>query len=56
MHSNNRRSFLRTAARFAGMFGLSKLSAAAQTATRVYQRPKLKITGVKTRSPRASTY
>jgi galactonate dehydratase len=51
MHYNNRRSFLQTAgAGFAGMFGLSKLSAAAQTATRVYQRPKLKITDVKTAS------
>ena len=51
MHYNNRRSFLKTAgAGFAGMFGLSKLSAAAQTASRPYQRPKLKITDVKTAS------
>src|SRR5436190_6681193 len=51
MLSNNRRSFLQTAgAGFAGMFGLSKLSAAAQTASRPYQRPKLKITDVKTAS------
>jgi len=51
MHSNNRRSFLQSAgAGLAGMFGLSKLSAAAQTASRPYQRPKLKITDVKTAS------
>jgi galactonate dehydratase len=51
MQSNNRRSFLQTAGSgLAGMFGLSKLSAAAQTAARVYQRPKLKITDVKTAS------
>ena len=51
MGSNNRRSFLQSAGvGLAGMFGLSKLSAAAQTATRVYQRPKLKITDVKTAS------
>jgi len=48
---NNRRSFLQSAgAGVAGMFGLSKLSAAAQTASRPYQRPKLKITDVKTAS------
>ena len=48
---NHRRSFLQTAGTsLAGMFGLSKLSAATQTAKRVYQRPKLKITDVKTAS------
>jgi galactonate dehydratase len=48
---NSRRSFLQSAGSgLAGMFGLSKLSAATQAATKVYQRPKLKITDVKTAS------
>src|SRR5262249_5660251 len=49
MSSNHRRSFLKSAgAGLAGMFGLPKLSEGLQVATRPYQRPKLKITDIKT--------
>ena len=46
---NNRRSFLQAAgATMAGLFGLPKLSEALQQTTSPYQRPKLKITDIKT--------
>ena len=49
MSSSHRRSFLKSAgAGLAGMFGLPKLSEGLQVATRPYQRPKLKITDIKT--------
>jgi len=47
----NRRSFLRGAGGgLAGLFGLRELSAAVQTATSPYRRPRLKITDVRTAS------
>jgi galactonate dehydratase len=49
MHLNNRRSFFKSAgAGLAGVFSLPGLSAAVQETTSPYQRPKLKITDVKT--------
>jgi galactonate dehydratase len=51
MNEVNRRSFFGSAGAAAGLFGLNKLSAAVQTATRPYQRPTLKITDVRTATP-----
>src|ERR1019366_1808829 len=49
MNPNNRRSFLKSAGvALSGVFGLPNLSMAVQQATSPYQRPKLKITDVKT--------
>jgi galactonate dehydratase len=49
MQLNNRRSFFKGAgAGLAGLFSLPGLSAAVQETTSPYQRPKLKITDVKT--------
>ena len=49
MNPNNRRSFLKSAGlALSGVFGLPNLSMAVQQATSHYQRPKLKITDVKT--------
>lgn len=48
MNLNNRRSFLSSAgASLGGLFGLPSLSLAMQNTTSTYQRPKLKITDVK---------
>ena len=49
MNPNNRRSFLRSAgAAVTGMLGLQKLSLALQESASPYQRPKLRITDIKT--------
>lgn len=44
----SRRSFLKSSGGTAAMFGLPRLAAALQEATSPHQRPKLKITDVKT--------
>src|ERR1022692_4584464 len=47
MRSLNRRSFFRAGAGIAGAFGIESLFAAVQDKSTPYQRPKLKITDVK---------
>lgn len=47
MAFHNRRTFLQGAAATAGFLSMRGLSSALQTSTTPYQRPKLKITGVK---------
>jgi len=47
MGSFNRRSFFRAGAGVAGAFGMQNLFAAVQDNSTTYQRPKLKITDVK---------
>ena len=47
MYSLNRRSFFRAGAGAAGAFGMQNLSAAVQDNSTPYQRPKLRITDVK---------
>ena len=47
MRSLNRRSFFRAGAGIAGAFGMQNLLAAVQDNSTPYQRPKLKITDVK---------
>ena len=48
MEPSSRRSFLRYAAAGGSAFSLPSLSAAVQTTTSPYRRPKLKITDVRT--------
>ncbi len=56
MKPRSRREFIGAAAPFAGVFALPALSTAVEAATTPYQRPKLKITDVRTAEVRVHGY